>query len=96
MKKTESDLKRTKIDLSVKPQQPIDSEEITAQTSDSGIYRLCSKISNTFLFLFSNKKLDVGAGIHKMLVNREDPSQTAPSDLGLHCLSRHSWQARSV
>ena len=23
------------------------------------------------------------------IVNREDPGQTASSDLGLHCLSRH-------
>ena len=39
----------------------------------------CSKISNTFLFLFSNKMLVIRAGIHKMLVriaNREDPDQT--------------------
>ena len=35
----------------------------------------CSKISNTFLFLCSNKRLGFSAGIHKMLVritNRED------------------------
>ena len=44
------------------------------------LYGKCSKISNTFLFLFSNKKLFLGVGIHKMLVriaNREDPDQTA-------------------
>ena len=43
-------------------------------------YGKCSKISNTFLFLFSNKMLVFRAGIHKMLViiaNREDPDQTA-------------------
>ena len=43
----------------------------------------CSKISNTFLFLFSNKMLVVRAGIFKMLVRtaiREDPDQTASSE----------------
>ena len=43
-------------------------------------YNKCSKISNTFLFLFSNKMLVIRAGIHKMLfriANREDPDQTA-------------------
>ena len=43
----------------------------------------CSKISNTFLFLFSNKMLVIRAGSHKMVVriaNREDPDQTASSD----------------
>ena len=43
-------------------------------------YGKCSKISNTFLFLFLNKILVFWAGIHKMLVriaNREDPDQTA-------------------
>ena len=57
------------------------------------IYGKCSKISNTFLFLFSNKMLVFRAGIHKMpvrIANREDPGQTAEeSDLGLRCLSRH-------
>ena len=41
-----------------------------------------SKISNTFLFLFSNKMV-IRARIHKMLVrnaNREDPDQTASSE----------------
>ena len=40
----------------------------------------CSKISNTFPILFSNKMLVIKAGIHEMLVriaNREDPDQTA-------------------
>ena len=40
----------------------------------------CSKISNTFLFLFSNKMLVIRAVISKMLAkiaNREDPDQTA-------------------
>ena len=43
----------------------------------------CSKNSNTFLFLFSNKMLVFRAGIHKMLVriaNREYPDQTASSE----------------
>ena len=32
------------------------------------------------------------------IANREDPYQTASkqSDLDLHCLSRHFWQATSV
>ena len=64
----------------------------------------CTKISNTFLFLFSNtyKMLVIRIGIHKMLVriaNRKDPDQTASEEAvwsGLHCLSRHFWQATSV
>ena len=46
-------------------------------------YCKCSKVSNTFLFLFSNKMLIFRAGIHKMLVriaNREDPDETASSE----------------
>ena len=46
-------------------------------------YLKCSKISNTFLFLFLNKKLVIRAAIHKMRVqieNREDPDQTASSE----------------
>ena len=42
-----------------------------------------SKISNTFLVLFSNEVLFFRAGIHKMLIgiaNREDPDQTASSE----------------
>ena len=42
-----------------------------------------SKISNTFLFLFSNKMLLIRTEIYKMLVriaNREDPDQTASSE----------------
>ena len=53
---------------------------------DKYMYGKCHKISNTFLFLFSNKLLVFRAGIHKMLKGR--PDQTA-EDLGLHCLSRH-------
>ena len=30
------------------------------------------------------------------IANREDPDQTASSDLGLHCLSSSFWQATSV
>ena len=47
------------------------------------MYGKCSKISNTFLFLFSNKMLVFRPGIHKILVrvaNREDPDQTASSE----------------
>ena len=47
----------------------------------------CSKISNPFLFLLSNKMLVIKAGIHKILgsiPNREYPDQTASSDLDLH------------
>ena len=46
-------------------------------------YSKCSKISNTFLFLFSNKMLVIRTGIHKMLVriaDREEPDQTASSE----------------
>ena len=43
----------------------------------------CSKISNTFLSLFSNEMLVIRAGIHKMSVriaNRKEPDQTASSE----------------
>ena len=46
-------------------------------------YGKCSKISNTFLFLFLNKMIVTRAGIHKLLfrlANREDPDQTASSE----------------
>ena len=46
-------------------------------------YGKCFKISNTFLFLISNKMLVIRAGTHKMLVriaNRADPDQTASSE----------------
>ena len=42
-----------------------------------------SKISNTILFLFSNKMLVFRAEIYNMFVrmaNREDPDQTASSE----------------
>ena len=47
------------------------------------MYGKCSKISNTFLILFSNKNLVINGENHKMLVriaNREDPDQTASSE----------------
>ena len=50
---------------------------------DLSKYGKCSKISNTFLFLFSNKMLVFRAGIHNLLVrvaNREDPDQNASSE----------------
>ena len=51
-------------------------------------YSNCSKILNTFLFLFSNEKkyikmMFIRGGIHKMLfrmANSEDPDQTASSE----------------
>ena len=49
----------------------------------NNLFCKCSKTSNTFLFLFSNKILVFRAGTHKMLVriaNREDPDQTASSE----------------
>ena len=45
-----------------------------------------------FLFLFSNKMLIFSAG----LANSKDHDQTAPSDLGLSCLSWPFGQATSV
>ena len=47
------------------------------------VFCKCSKISNTFLFLFLNEMLVFRAGIHKKLVriaNRTDPDQTASSE----------------
>ena len=46
-------------------------------------YGRCSKILNTFLFLFPNEMLVFIAGIHKMfeeIANREDTDQTASSE----------------
>ena len=46
-------------------------------------YGKCSKIFNTFLFLFLNKMLVIRAGLQKLLVRiaaREDPNQTASSE----------------
>ena len=47
------------------------------------LYCKCSKISNTFFFMFSNKMLVFWAGTHKKLVRiaiRENPDQTASSE----------------
>ena len=55
----------------------------TRMSKNKLTYGKCSKISNTFLILFSNKILIFRAGIHKILVriaNREDPDQTASSE----------------
>ena len=59
------------------------------------MYGKCSKISNTFHFLFSKKKY----GLSKLTENacknnREDADQQ--SDLGFRCLSRPFWLAISV
>ena len=39
----------------------------------------CSKISNTFLFLFLNKMLVIRAGIHKMLLRIANVNYTNQS-----------------
>ena len=55
----------------------------TRMSKNKLTYGKCSKISNNFLILFSNKVLIFRAGIHKILVriaNREDPDQTASSE----------------
>ena len=47
------------------------------------VWYICSKISNTFLFLFSNKLLIFMAGIHKMdvrIASSEDLDQTTSSE----------------
>ena len=55
-------------------------------------YGKCSKISNNFLLLFSNKMLVIKDRNNTMLTvriaNREDTDQTEQSNLGLQCLSR--------
>ena len=59
----------------------------------------CSKISNTFLFLFSTKMLVIRADIHKLLAriaDREEPDQTASFWDCPVCLSLFFWQATSV
>ena len=56
---------------------------IDPQVIISKKYGKSSKISNTFLFLFTNLVFIIRAGIHKMVVriaNREDPDQTASSE----------------
>ena len=57
-------------------------QQIENNTYNNGMFK-CSKIPNTFLFLFWDKVLVFMAEIHKMLVriaNREDPDQTASSE----------------
>ena len=62
----------------------------------------CSKMLNTFLSLFSNKKLVFRAGIHKMDVripNRKTLIRLLlqkQSDLGLCCLSKLFCQGTIV
>ena len=61
----------------------------------------CSKISNTFRFLFSNNMVVIRAGTHNMLVrkaNGKDPDQLLQkqSDLGMSCLLRLLRQAPTV
>ena len=59
------------------------SHVLTALQITYARYRKCSKILNTFLFLFSNKMLIFRARIHKMLVriaNSSDSDQTASSE----------------
>ena len=54
--------------------------EISLTKITYSTYGKCSKILNTFLFLFFNKMLVFRTVRHKMLVwvaNREDPDQTA-------------------
>ena len=57
------------------------------------MYTKCSKIWNTFLFLFLKEMLIIITGIHKMharIANKEDPNQTASSEhlscMFFHCL----------
>ena len=55
----------------------------------------CSKILKTLLINYISIEMVV---IRDACQNskREDPGQTASSDLGLRCLSRPFWQATSV
>ena len=58
-------------------------------------YGKCLKISNTFLFLFSNKMLVIRAGIHNMVVriaNSEDPDQTATTKTLIRLLLQTSHE----
>ena len=57
-------------------------------------YGKCSKISNTFLFLFSSKMLVFEAGSHKMhirIANREDPDQNASSEAARYGSLLFTW-----
>ena len=50
----------------------------------------CSKISNTFVFLFSSKMMVIRAGIHKLvdrIAKRGDPDQTASEVIALPSLT---------
>ena len=52
-------------------------------TLKESMYGKCSKISNIFLLLLSNKMMVFRAGTHKMLfriANREDPDHTVSSE----------------
>ena len=76
--------------------------KIPARQSD-GKYSICSKVSNNFLFLFSNRMLVFEAEIHELfarIANWEYPDQTvsseAKSDMGLRCLPWPLWQVTSV
>ena len=56
---------------------------VQSKSTNKYMYSKCSKISNTFHFLFTKRMLVIKAEIHKMLVrivNREDPDQTASSE----------------
>ena len=69
----------------------------TVGSNSEGVswYSKCSKITNIFLCLFSNKMLIIRVGIHIMLVrkaNREYPGKTASSDLGAFCLGLYGRQ----
>ena len=80
---TVSSSKPVSLSLSARSSTELSSVTLPIYSCKISIYSKCSKISNTFLFLFSNKMLVFRAGIHKFLVrvaNREDPDQTASSD----------------
>ena len=54
-------------------------------------YGICSKITNKFLFLFSNKMWVIRAGIYKYLVRT-----ASREDLGLLWLLKHFFQATCI
>ena len=63
----------------------------------------CSKISNIFLVLFSNKMLFFqGWNLQKCMLEKQTGKTLIrlllqkQSDLSLHCLSKPFWQATSV
>ena len=64
-------------------------------------YCKCSKVSNTFLFLFSNEMLVTRAELDKMLVIKTGKILIRlllkkQSDRSLHCLCKSFGQATSV